>query len=431
MPWRDRERGQILVLVAIGGTVLMLLLALVIDGGFAWERRREAQNAADFAALAGTRIVAQAQAGAVRTNQDVYGAISGSAIANGATVLGLGSASGALYVDATGLPIGGATGYVTNTATPIPSSARGVQVPAARTWTPYLLGIIGGGRWAATAVATARQITSAWAPCAFCVIGLNPPTPPFSMQSGAQVTANNGAIAVDPGLDMQGGPSLVSTGTGAAVEVYGTASVCGNCTVQPSLTTLSAPVPDPLAFLVDPPAQSGGSTVAVKGPKTVQTLNPGVYSSLTIEANATAQLNPGVYYFTGDVQIASNGTLSGTNVTLVFLPMANLHTQSNSNLSLVAPSPTDVTVPWPGMAIYFSRANTQGTLQLQSSSTTQITGTIYAPDALLDMQSGTTVASIHSLVVVGRSTMQANSKLTVTYDSSQNVQIPGAAGLVQ
>ena len=51
------QHGQALALFTLALTVIVLGVALVVDGGYAYAQRRVAQNAADFAALAGTRIV--------------------------------------------------------------------------------------------------------------------------------------------------------------------------------------------------------------------------------------------------------------------------------------------------------------------------------------------------------------------------------------
>ena len=48
-----RERGQMLVIVALGLTVLIAMAGLIIDGGMALSNRRQVQNAADAASLAG------------------------------------------------------------------------------------------------------------------------------------------------------------------------------------------------------------------------------------------------------------------------------------------------------------------------------------------------------------------------------------------
>ncbi len=53
----NRERGQMLVIVALGLTVLIAMAGLIIDGGMALSNRRQVQNAADAASLAGTRVL--------------------------------------------------------------------------------------------------------------------------------------------------------------------------------------------------------------------------------------------------------------------------------------------------------------------------------------------------------------------------------------
>jgi hypothetical protein len=58
LPSGERSaRGQVVVIVAVGLTVLVAMAGIVIDGGLAWSNRRQLQNAADSAALAGTRIL--------------------------------------------------------------------------------------------------------------------------------------------------------------------------------------------------------------------------------------------------------------------------------------------------------------------------------------------------------------------------------------
>lgn len=56
-PHRTAERGQVLVIVAVAMIALLGMAGLVTDGGLAWANRRAAQNVADTAALAGTRII--------------------------------------------------------------------------------------------------------------------------------------------------------------------------------------------------------------------------------------------------------------------------------------------------------------------------------------------------------------------------------------
>jgi Flp pilus assembly protein TadG len=81
----DKPRGQILALFALSATVLILGVGLVVDGGNALTQRRASQNAADFGALAGARIIAEKVGGDLTTGTDanVQLAITNAIVANG------------------------------------------------------------------------------------------------------------------------------------------------------------------------------------------------------------------------------------------------------------------------------------------------------------------------------------------------------------
>jgi hypothetical protein len=140
------QHGQVLALFALVLTGLVLAAAVVVDGGFAFAQRRETQNAADFAAMAGTRIVGMAKTGRpAGTAANVRGAITSTLAANDAEL------ASAEYVDASG----DALGDVFQVAS-IPSLAFGVVVKARSDWRPFLLGVVGVTEWATNAQATAR-----------------------------------------------------------------------------------------------------------------------------------------------------------------------------------------------------------------------------------------------------------------------------------
>ena len=147
-----RPRGQILALFALSMVVVILAVALVIDGGNALLQRRASQNASDFAALAGARIVATWIDNDIvnGTDANVVSAIDATIAANGGSPLTYGSPTGPRYVSRAGA----FTGWVGGGT--IPAGTEGVTVGSSRTFRPYLLGVVGGGTWTASAVATAR-----------------------------------------------------------------------------------------------------------------------------------------------------------------------------------------------------------------------------------------------------------------------------------
>src|SRR5438067_8065181 len=57
--YRRAHRGQALVFLALATLILMGAMGLALDGGYNYAQRRQMQNAADAAALAGARMVAR------------------------------------------------------------------------------------------------------------------------------------------------------------------------------------------------------------------------------------------------------------------------------------------------------------------------------------------------------------------------------------
>jgi Flp pilus assembly protein TadG len=139
---RAGERGQILVLVALMMPVLLGFLGLVIDVGNAYAQRRFMQNAADAAALAGARYLANNIAGA--SDAAVGGVVAAYLAANrGATYTpnaALTAQDGVWYVNASGVRVSavGAGG-----SAPTFPTAVGLEVVATKQVSTYFATVIG------------------------------------------------------------------------------------------------------------------------------------------------------------------------------------------------------------------------------------------------------------------------------------------------
>ena len=154
-------RGQMIVLVGLVLTVVVFAVGLVIDGGFGLSQRRAAQNAADFAASAGARVIAQHIGGnpTLGTDANVQAAIVNELAHNGADPVTFNAAGGPQYVSGNGTVLG----YVGTGTIPGPACSAdpvnctaGVQVRSNRHWKPFFLGVFGVSQWDASAVATAK-----------------------------------------------------------------------------------------------------------------------------------------------------------------------------------------------------------------------------------------------------------------------------------
>lgn len=158
---RTGEAGQVIVLAGLVMALMIFGSGLAIDGGNGLAQRRGTQNAADFAAMAGARVVAQYISGDTTSGTDanVVAAITTTIARNGGDPVTFGSPNGPQYVSASGALLGfigggailGPTCIVNAT-----SCAAGVQVSSSRQWKPFFLGLFGVSTWSTSASATAK-----------------------------------------------------------------------------------------------------------------------------------------------------------------------------------------------------------------------------------------------------------------------------------
>ncbi len=161
---KTRERGQAIVILLFALVAVTAMAGLAIDGGRLYALRRQAQNAADAAALAGTRQLAeyitQCETG---SNSDVSRAIIDAARFNGIDNASPDAQVEAWYVDRNenvllaAMPSSpsGSAPRLANVINEPPDGATGVRVRATVTETTTLLRIIGQEHFAASAEATA------------------------------------------------------------------------------------------------------------------------------------------------------------------------------------------------------------------------------------------------------------------------------------
>lgn len=177
-----RTRGQTLVLFAIGLVAMLAMAGLIVDGGNAFAQHRGTQNSADAASEAGAVVIVQSQmstnaGGSAKTDADVLNAMNASASLTGILPFTVGAAgnSEGYYTDIQGrfLQADGSLAPNQSSAVrvgslgtqPIPpctlgttfcvgGRASGVHAGATKTFATYLAGVIGIGRFRASAVAT-------------------------------------------------------------------------------------------------------------------------------------------------------------------------------------------------------------------------------------------------------------------------------------
>jgi hypothetical protein len=162
----DADRGAILILMALSMSTLLVIAALVLDGGQGYAVRRQAQNAADAAAMAGSRALDRYRFPPVGTTPDV--STISSEVTRVATDNGATSVTGCRLINFD--QVGTASDLGACTSSAAATQAEGVRVSVAQTRTTYFGGFTGRTTMTAntTATATIQQLTSISAPFLIC-----------------------------------------------------------------------------------------------------------------------------------------------------------------------------------------------------------------------------------------------------------------------
>jgi hypothetical protein len=181
----SRPDGQIVVIFAVALVAIAMIVGLVVDGGMAFLQRRDGQNDADLAALAGTKVIADAwidDGPGTTSRKTVYGAIRDRMTQTGCT----GDASShctwtAHLVGPARSDLGelksSSGGSVEGSNPPI----LGVRVDVTRRPRTFFLGLVGQNAWEVTASATAMTAQPTSAPVGQLLpIALRQPDDPFT-----------------------------------------------------------------------------------------------------------------------------------------------------------------------------------------------------------------------------------------------------------
>ncbi len=413
-----RDDGAVtLITVILTSVVLLGITSLVVDLGLARDTRRQAQNAADSAALAAGNSLA--------TGGDVTTAVA-AAKSLAQRNFGTTAADWAGCTDVAHLayvpPAG--TSCISFDTTP-PSAVR-VLVPVRPVLTPFA-GIWGTSSVPVQAAAKVGVTSSNTPPCGFCVIGEGT----HNLQNGDIKVKNtdvdiNGALATNPGASI--------TVVGGATNLEGPAPAQG--TFAPAPTPNQPPIADPLATLV-PPDLAGRVLSANQNSCTG---GPGVYKTLTLNCPAGTPMQPGLYIVTGDTSFTGNDHLDALGVT-IYLTCAVASGASKGNPRVCAPTGEDgagfkttgngsltITAPTTGatkgIAILSDRNNTS-TLTYRGNGVTANTGTVYAKTGTLDYRGNGTGIYDDSMIVVGDVAFSGQNPLVqVTYTQAKNATLP-------
>jgi Putative Flp pilus-assembly TadE/G-like len=153
---------------------------------------------------------------------------------------------------------------------------------------------------------------------------------------------------------------------------------------------------------------------------------PGRYRSITSMAGAHLTFQPGLYCIYGATGLQANGgTLTGDGVTF-YLTSGPVEIQGNPLVTLNAPTSGD----WAGMLFYLAPSNPSN-VTLTGTADTLYTGTIFAPNAPISLSGDTGTVGFHTQVIGRTVEVGGNATLSVQYDRDDNFLLRPVVELVE
>jgi uncharacterized delta-60 repeat protein len=246
--------------------------------------------------------------------------------------------------------------------------------------------------------------------------------------SGAVSVSGNASINLPGNLivDSSSKTALTETGnakiTAASIQVVGGVSQTTGTTLTPAATTGVAAVTDPMTGLKGPGTTGMTNYGAVSYTSGTQTLCPGIYTSIKASGTASLTLNPGIYIIEGGgFTVTGKASVNGTGV-LIYNTGSNYPNNTGSFGGLTISGSGTVSLSamttgtYAGIVIFQPAANTRA-ISLTGNAANGLTGTVYAPAALLTLGGN---ASLAGAAVVNQLSLSGNASSTLAVDGSSS-----------
>lgn len=393
---KSSEKGQALIIVAFGMIALVGITALAVDGGRAFSEKRNAQNAADTAALAGAlayqhseNITSAAQTRATTNGYDDNGTTNDVTI----TVTDIAAGSGVCPGDAAG---------------------KEIKVDITTTINTTFARVLGRETLGSTVTATSRGCKSTVV-IPFdgaAIVGLNPSTVDCAYDSGNSNAAHwtiKGSGLFSNGCAFSKNNSSVTLDPGNCVTSVGTASnfTCANQNQTSEKVNYPA---DALALMPSNPCDGTPGDVGLPQ-GSGSTFTNGVYCISDMDAldKEDIVLNNATLYVTDmvfDLKFAGSGGFNGTPSTSGEFAGYYMVVAYNPN---ACPD--------------FNAKNVQ-TMVLRGNSGGTFSGTILAPSACIDVRGNGEPSGVHTQIISYNITSNGDAEVYINYQANPDLNTP-------
>jgi hypothetical protein len=401
----NSEKGQAIVYLALGMVVFLGFVAMAIDGGMALADRRQEQNAADAASLAGgskaaidldqAKITTQnwsCGSAQFAMNNGEYFAIQ-RALANNFTITDpypspcdhncvIATCSNAdKYVDVT----------VEISATTQSNFLQLVFPTALHNEVAAVTRVYPGG-----------PLVNGNAIVALNSAGCQGHQDGGIMYGSGLVDVHGGGIWSNGCMRGNGKPNVT---VDPPYGIYGNELSEGHALWSPSPTLVHELIPPELYKIKLPDCN-----------------DPDAHNVSSLPAN----MDPGLWCITGDLQINAQDTIIGDGVT-IYLATGGISINGGATIKITSPDPDakpkDVSPAIPGVLIYLPSTN-HSVVSLNGNSDTRYTGTILAPGAEVTINGTNGTDAYHSQIIGWDVLVGGTADTYVTYLGDENAGLP-------
>ncbi|HVZ28853.1 MAG TPA: TadE/TadG family type IV pilus assembly protein [Asticcacaulis sp.] len=384
------QRGNVAVTVALCAVPILLLSFGAIDFGMAAHERSLLQNAVDSGALAGaTRLTVAGSTGGQQTVEATATNVARQAL-----------------LDA----------HITTLADfTVTLDAQGAVTVNGQMKHQALTGFLGYGDQTLTAHATAETLASV----PLCVLQTGEGG--ITLKDKSSLQATGCAVHANENIQVDQRAVIHASRTQAVGTITGPVSPAGNMG--------ALPITDPFASMnLHPPMDCAGKPVTYKEETgTTLILQPGVHCEhFIIDKDATLILQPGDHYFMDDLEAKENAIIRGDDVVLIFGSTKKINFADRASVELGARR----SGPFSGFLIITTRDNHEK-FTISSDHVSKLLGTIYIPEAELDVETAGNVAqdSAWSIIVADTLHLEKGPALVINANYvGSGVPVPDGVG---
>ncbi len=403
------RRGVALIWLAITALILILMMGMAIDTGFALLVKHQLQNAADSASLAGAQLVREdmdaARAQAKSFAEKNFAASDAvllddnfANLENGDIVVGFYNRHERLFIPST-------------------EGVNAIKVVARRTegslggplnllFAPLVgiadidlaaqaIAMVGGGTGAGLITLNEDDDTTFWMTGTVTLSVMDESNP--HLDGAIQINSSNPDALERSGIKNQ----LLAGEINVVADMDGEPEPYDGVPVYDEQPLIVDPLKD-----LQPPADWGSTLI-----QDSNALLPGYYPAGITLTSGDLELASGIYVLGGDGLNITGGNLSAEGIMFYIVDTGGVKLTGNGIISITAYE----SEPYQGMAIWQQAGNTTEAQIVGTEQFTGIDGTLYLPDALVDI-GGTSDNFAIRQMIVDSVKIHGSGTMTINYD---------------